>query len=67
MPARHQADPLLSVQSTVDVIWRVSDFGNQRTADGADRPPRPDEVAALIVRFARDNASWGYQRIQGER
>jgi putative transposase len=30
------------------------------------RPPLPDEVAALIERFARDNASWGYQRIQGE-
>ncbi len=30
------------------------------------RPPLPDEVAALIERMARDNASWGYQRIQGE-
>jgi hypothetical protein len=29
-------------------------------------PPVPDEVAALVVRLARDNASWGYQRIQGE-
>jgi putative transposase len=29
-------------------------------------PPLPDEVAALIERLARDNASWGYQRIQGE-
>jgi putative transposase len=30
------------------------------------RPPVPDEVAALVERLARDNASWGYQRIQGE-
>ena len=30
------------------------------------RPPLPDEVAALIESLARDNASWGYQRIQGE-
>jgi putative transposase len=26
----------------------------------------PREVAALVERLARDNASWGYQRIQGE-
>jgi len=30
------------------------------------RPPVPKEVAALVERLARDNASWGYQRIQGE-
>jgi putative transposase len=30
------------------------------------RPPVPDEVAVLVERLARDNASWGYQRIQGE-
>jgi putative transposase len=29
------------------------------------RPPVPEEVALLIQRLARDNASWGYQRIQG--
>jgi putative transposase len=34
--------------------------------DRTGRPPLPDEVAALIERLARDNASWGYQRIQGE-
>jgi len=30
------------------------------------RPPLAPEVAALIERLARDNASWGYQRIHGE-
>jgi len=30
------------------------------------RPPLPEEVAALVERLARDNASWGYQRIPGE-
>jgi putative transposase len=30
------------------------------------RPPVSAEIAALIERLATDNASWGYQRIQGE-
>ncbi len=34
--------------------------------DRTGRPPLPEEVAALIERRARDNASWGYQRVQGE-
>jgi putative transposase len=30
------------------------------------RPPVSTEIAALIERFATENTSWGYQRIQGE-
>jgi putative transposase len=30
------------------------------------RPPVDDAIAALVVRMAKENLTWGYQRIQGE-
>jgi hypothetical protein len=39
---------------------------NWRQPRPPGRPPVPDDIAALILRLARENTRWGVVRIQGE-
>jgi putative transposase len=45
------------------LIARKFDGSQNRVSSG--RPPMAPEVEALIVRFARENSGWGYDRIVG--
>ncbi len=41
--------------------WNYSD----RRLNSPGRPPVPDRVVRLVLRFAKENPTWGYDRIQG--
>src|SRR5919198_2645383 len=45
------------------LVAKKCDGSQQRTAPG--RPPIDPELEALVVRMARENRSWGYDRIVG--
>jgi putative transposase len=44
------------------LIARAWTYSHRRTG----RPPLDQDIQQLIVRLARENSHWGYQRIQGE-
>jgi putative transposase len=50
------------------LAWHRNLIGRNRTGSARrtpGRPPTRQEIAALAVRMAEENRSWGYRRIQG--
>lgn len=43
----------------------ASKFDSSNTPRGVGRPETPPHVCKLVLRFARENRSWGYDRIAG--
>ena len=39
-------------------------FDGTRNRNGVGRPPTASEISELVLRFARENRSWGYTRIR---
>lgn len=47
-----------------DLVAQKWDYSDRREKKPG-RPPTPEEIAHLVVQMARENPSWGYDRIQG--
>ena len=45
------------------LVARKWDYSHLRTKAG--RPPVPRDIVELVLRIARENRGWGYDRIQG--
>jgi transposase InsO family protein len=46
-----------------ELVARECDYSQQRQKGG--RPPLSKKLVELVVRMARENSTWGYDRIQG--
>jgi putative transposase len=47
-----------------ELIARKWDYSKRREKKPG-RPPTPEEIVQLVLQMARENPSWGYDRIQG--
>ena len=47
-----------------ELIAQKGDYSDRRKKKPG-RPPTPEEIAQLVVQMARENPSWGYDRIVG--
>src|SRR5262249_50454915 len=71
-PSRHLArETWCAFLVTPETVFRwhrelVRRKWSRVTVHRPGRPPLREATQALILRFARENPRWGYQRIQGE-
>ncbi len=65
LPRRLRAHSLVTPGTVLRWHRRLARM-KQTYPNQTGRPPVSAEIAALIERLATENASWGYQRIQGE-
>jgi putative transposase len=56
----------LGVRPETILRWHPALVARRWTYQRRAGPPKPTEIRRLVVRLAKENATWGYRRIQGE-